>query len=93
MLIPYYSWVQHKPEQRTTHLPLLLEHVRLPLLSKDYLIETVQEIDLMKESDQRCKDFMLEALRYHLMSPEQKAKHFGNVSFTLIKFLRKKYFF
>ena len=82
------SWVQHQPESRRQHLPILLEHVRLPLLSKDYLIETVQEIDLMKQSDQKCKDFLLEALNYHLMSSEQKSKHFRNVS-TDFPFSRK----
>ena len=46
----------------------------------DYLIETVNEMELMKTGDQRCTDFLLEAMTFHLMTSEQKAKHCRNVS-------------
>ena len=45
----------------------------------DYLIETVNEMELMKTGDQRCTDFLLEAMTFHLMTSEQKAKHCRNV--------------
>ena len=47
----------------------------------DYLIETVNEMELMKTGDQRCTDFLLEAMTFHLMTSEQKAKHCRNVSY------------
>jgi len=72
------NWVRHDVQSRKKCLPDLLEHVRMPLLSKDYLIETVNEMELMKTGDQRCTDFLLEAMTFHLMTSEQKAKHCRN---------------
>ena len=37
----------------------------------------------MKTGDQRCTDFLLEAMTFHLMTSEQKAKHCRNVSHPL----------
>ena len=48
----------------------------------DYLIETVNEMELMNTGDQRCTDFLLEAMTFHLVTSEQKAKHCRNVSFS-----------
>ena len=45
------------------------------------MIETVNEMELMKTGDQRCTDFLLEAMTFHLMTSEQKAKHCRNVSY------------
>ena len=59
------AWVNHKPETRKKNLPELMENVRLPLLSKDYLIERVKAEPLMEEFSQ-CKDYIIEALTYHL---------------------------
>jgi kelch-like protein 2/3 len=38
------SWINHSTEQRAQNLPMLIEHVRLPLLSQDYLIHKVRLI-------------------------------------------------
>ena len=35
------AWIQHSVEARAQHLPSLMEHIRLPLLSQDYLIHKV----------------------------------------------------
>lgn len=35
------TWVNYDPEVRGQHLPQLMEHVRLPLLERDYLIQKV----------------------------------------------------
>ena len=35
------SWIQHSEESRAQHLPSLMEHIRLPLLSQEYLIHKV----------------------------------------------------
>lgn len=68
------AWVGFCQEKRKEHLPDLLEHVRMPLLSKDYLVEKVNEHTLMKNADGKCKDLLLEAMSYHLMSSEHKTK-------------------
>ena len=43
-------------ENRGTFLPMLMEHVRLPLLSKDYLLKKVDSEGLFK-AKWRHKDF------------------------------------
>lgn len=48
-----------------------MEHVRLPLLSQEYLVQRVEEEPLLK-SDLKCKDFLIEALKYHLLKGDQK---------------------
>ena len=35
------AWIQHSVDARAQHLPSLMEHIRLPLLSQDYLIHKV----------------------------------------------------
>ena len=56
---------KHDMENRGTHLPMLMEHVRLPLLSKDYLLKKVDSEGLFKAHPE-CKDFIIEALKFHL---------------------------
>lgn len=33
------AWIKHDKEARLEHMPKLMEHVRLPLLSRDYLVQ------------------------------------------------------
>lgn len=33
------EWIKHDKEARLDHMPKLMEHVRLPLLSRDYLVQ------------------------------------------------------
>lgn len=42
------SWVHHDLERRQNDLALLMEHVRLPLLSQEYLVQRVEEEPLLK---------------------------------------------
>ena len=42
----------------------------------------------MKNADGKCKDLILEAMAYHLMSSEHKAKKAMNVRFVLF-FIKK----
>lgn len=65
------SWVHNSLETRQSHLAELMEHVRLPLLSQEYLVQRVEEEPLLK-SDLKCKDYLIEALKYHLLKGEQK---------------------
>lgn len=48
------SWVHHDLEKRQNNLALLMEHVRLPLLSQEYLVQRVEEEPLLKANLQ-CK--------------------------------------
>ncbi|EDO46542.1 predicted protein [Nematostella vectensis] len=65
-------WVGHDPEHRHECLALLMEHVRLPLLSREYLVSRV-ETELMIKNSVACKDFLIEALKYHLLTSEQRS--------------------
>ncbi|XP_015518884.1 ring canal kelch homolog isoform X1 [Neodiprion lecontei] len=65
------SWVHNDLERRQDHLAQLMEHVRLPLLSQEYLVQRVEQEPLLKANLQ-CKDFLIEALKYHLLKGEQK---------------------
>lgn len=65
-------WVNVDSESRKHDLPQLMEHVRLPLLSQDYLVQNVEENVLMR-SNALCKDLLIEALKYHLLRAEQKS--------------------
>ena len=66
------SWVQHDLTSRQQEIAQLLEHVRLPLIAQEYLVQRVEQEPLVKTSS-RCKDFLIEALKYHLLKTEQKA--------------------
>ena len=65
------SWVQHNLESREDLIERLMEHVRLPLMSQEYLVQRVEEEPLFK-TNSRCKDFLIEAMKYHLLKHEQK---------------------
>ncbi|XP_023650738.1 kelch-like protein 3 isoform X4 [Paramormyrops kingsleyae] len=65
------SWIKHDEEVRLTHMPKLMEHVRLPLLSRAYLVQIVEEESLVKNNS-TCKDFLIEAMKYHLLPVEQR---------------------
>nr|CAH7714328.1 unnamed protein product [Callosobruchus chinensis] len=65
------AWVQHDLETRHKHLASLMEHVRLPLMSQDYLVQRVEEEPLLK-ADIQCKDYLIEALKYHLLKGDTK---------------------
>lgn len=66
------AWVKHRREERFPHLSDLIEHVRYELLSSNYVLKHVAEEAILKEHT-GCKDFIIEALKYHLMSPSERA--------------------
>lgn len=65
------AWVQNDLKARHKHLAALMEHVRLPLMSQDYLVQRVEEEPLLK-ADLQCKDYLIEALKYHLLKGDTK---------------------
>ncbi|KAM4586731.1 kelch-like protein 3 isoform 1-T1 [Fundulus diaphanus] len=65
------SWIKYDKGSRLEHMPRLMEHVRLPLLSRDYLVKIVEEEALIKNNN-TCKDFLIEAMKYHLLPADQR---------------------
>ncbi|MBN3305873.1 KLHL3 protein, partial [Amia calva] len=65
------SWIKYDKEARLEHMPKLMEHVRLPLLPRDYLVQIVEEEALIKNNN-TCKDFLIEAMKYHLLPMDQR---------------------
>ncbi|XP_051870667.1 kelch-like protein 3 isoform X2 [Pristis pectinata] len=66
------SWIKYDKEARLEHMAKLMENVRLPLLPRDYLVQTVEEEALIKNNN-TCKDFLIEAMKYHLLPLDQRA--------------------
>ncbi|XP_069576147.1 kelch-like protein 3 isoform X4 [Brachyistius frenatus] len=65
------AWIKNDETARLEHMPKLMEHVRLPLLSRDYLVQIVEEEALIKNNN-TCKDFLIEAMKYHLLPADQR---------------------
>jgi len=70
------AWVRHEYPERRKYVYKLLRHVHLPLISREFLMTTVDSEPLVRENPD-CKELMLEAMRYHLM-PEQRASLTSN---------------
>lgn len=64
------SWVKNNVSDRRQHLPQVLQHVRLPLLSPKFLVGTVGS-DLLVRSDESCRDLVDEAKNYLLLPQER----------------------
>lgn len=47
----------------------LMEHVWLPLLAPQYVVQRVEEEALVKNSN-ACKDYLVEAMKQHLLPTE-----------------------
>lgn len=65
------GWIQFDSSIRQEYLSKLMEHVRLPLLSQEYLVLRVEKEPLLK-GDLMCKDYLIEALKFHLLKGEAK---------------------
>ncbi|KAG5676178.1 hypothetical protein PVAND_006027 [Polypedilum vanderplanki] len=65
------AWIQNDPLNRQSHLGRLMQHVRLPLLSEEYILQRVDKEPLLQD-DLQCKNFIIEALKYHLMKKGDK---------------------
>lgn len=65
------GWIQFDAAERKAFLSKLLEKVRLPLLSQEYLMTRVEREPLLRE-DLLCKDLLIEALKFHLLKGEAK---------------------
>lgn len=47
-----------------------MEHIRFPLMQKDFFMNCVEPETLVRE-DSNCKEYILEAMKYHLL-PERR---------------------
>ncbi|XP_016660786.1 kelch-like protein 2 isoform X2 [Acyrthosiphon pisum] len=65
------KWVKHDLDLRNDFLPKLMEHVRLPLLKPDILLNISREPLLSNSS--KCKDYIIEALHFN---HQKSVKHF-----------------
>lgn len=63
-------WVRHEIDVRSSLLSQLLEHIRFPLLTRKFLIDTVAKENLVM-NDPVCRNYVLEAIDYHLI-PERR---------------------
>ncbi|XP_029342933.1 kelch-like protein 3 [Acyrthosiphon pisum] len=63
-------WVKHDLDSRKPILPQLMEHVRLPLTSKDYILKNVVDEPLLNNCF-KCKDYVIEALYFHLLKADE----------------------
>ncbi|XP_029345645.1 kelch-like protein 3 isoform X2 [Acyrthosiphon pisum] len=63
-------WVKHDLESRKQFLPQLMEHVRLPLTSKDYIWKNVFKEPLLIDCS-KCKGYVFEVLRFNLLKSEE----------------------
>lgn len=66
------SWVKHDLNNRAKQLPSLIRFVRMPLISKHYLLNRI-DADSLIRSNLTCRDLLDEAKNYHLV-PEQRAQ-------------------
>eukprot|EP00102_Acyrthosiphon_pisum_P026770 XP_016663980.1 PREDICTED: kelch-like protein 2 [Acyrthosiphon pisum] len=63
-------WVKHELGLRKTIFPQLMEQIRLPLISKHYILKKVVEEPLIKNCF-KCKDIIIEALYFHILNSEE----------------------
>nr|VZH91272.1 unnamed protein product [Spirometra erinaceieuropaei] len=68
-------WILYDLSTRLPHLPMLLQHVRLPLLSPKFLVGVVGANSLIRSSE-CCRDLVDEAKNY-LLLPQERPKMQG----------------
>lgn len=59
------KWVQHDQSERGPKLHLLLSQVKLPLLTRECIMEVVDRENLVKQN-LKCRDLLDEAKNFHL---------------------------
>ena len=64
------NWIKHDLDNRKKFLAEVLSLVKLPLLTRDFLMFTVEPDELVRSSPE-SKDLIIEAMKYHLL-PEMR---------------------
>ena len=65
------NWTNHDLSSRQQYVSQLMEHVRMPLLPQEYLVQKVEE-ELLIKNNTDCKDYLIEAMKFHLMKPDKR---------------------
>ncbi|KAL1257434.1 hypothetical protein QQF64_010678, partial [Cirrhinus molitorella] len=60
------KWIKKDPSSRVQHVSELLAVVRLPFIHPSYLLNVVDNEELIKSSE-ACRDLVNEAKRYHML--------------------------
>uniref|UniRef100_A0A3P8THE0 Kelch like family member 29 n=1 Tax=Amphiprion percula TaxID=161767 RepID=A0A3P8THE0_AMPPE len=60
------KWIKQDPNSRVQHLSELLAVVRLPFIHPSYLLNVVDNEELIKSSE-ACRDLVNESKRYHML--------------------------
>lgn len=60
------KWIKRDPSTRVQHVSELLAAVRLPFIHPSYLLNVVDNEELIKSSE-ACRDLVNEAKRYHML--------------------------
>uniref|UniRef100_A0A8D0ACV1 Kelch-like family member 5 n=1 Tax=Sander lucioperca TaxID=283035 RepID=A0A8D0ACV1_SANLU len=63
------TWVLHDTDTRQHHLPLLLAHIRLPLLQTQFLAD-LESNPLLRDS-MECQRLLMEGMKYQLLPQRQ----------------------
>lgn len=71
VLFGVLDWVKHDLDNRLVNLEELMEHIRFPLMTRKFLMDTAAREELIMGSA-TCREFVLEAIDYHL-NPERRA--------------------
>ena len=66
------KWVSFNISERSKLLPRILENVRLPLISKDYLLSKIDHEPLIR-LNMACRDLLDEAKNYYLV-PDRRSE-------------------
>ncbi|XP_052278496.1 kelch-like protein 5 isoform X2 [Dreissena polymorpha] len=64
-------WINHDQPARKKYLAKLMSHIRLPLMSPQFIADNVETNPLFKDSKE-CQGLIMEALKYHLL-PERRS--------------------
>uniref|UniRef100_A0A1A9WTP0 Kelch-like protein diablo n=1 Tax=Glossina brevipalpis TaxID=37001 RepID=A0A1A9WTP0_9MUSC len=64
------NWLKHDVEERKVHLPELMNHIRLPLISTQFLRSHVATERLITK-DEKCNQLLMEALFYKLTPADE----------------------
>ncbi|XP_071127888.1 kelch-like protein 5 isoform X2 [Mytilus edulis] len=64
-------WTKHDNTNRKKYLAKLLSHIKLPLMSPQFIADHVESNSVLHE-DKECQALIMEALKYHLL-PERRS--------------------
>ncbi|VDQ11730.1 unnamed protein product [Trichobilharzia regenti] len=66
-------WIAHNPNERQIEAQKLCSHVRFAFLPRDYLA-CLSRSDAFLTANPWCKDYLIEALSYHLLPWDRKLR-------------------